>query len=305
MNPRALTDGADRSADPPEVGATAYFSSERSIEAVNARIGDDASERLATVMRSLTAHLHTFVKEVGLTQEEWEAAVSFLTRTGQICSKERQEFILLSDVLGLSMLVDAINNRRPEGSTENTVLGPFHVADAPLRSMGERICLDGKGESCLFDGRVLDPERRPISGACIDVWSDNADGYYDVQQLDLQPRWNNRGRFITGEDGRYAFVGIKPVSYPIPNDGPVGQLLAGLGRHPYRPAHMHYIVTRPGYQKLVTHIFCGEDEYIESDAVVGVKSSLIGHFEKPGDDQTLWRASFDFVMTRSDDFSPG
>ena len=175
-----------------------YFTEERSVEAVNERMGSDIDPRLAQVMVSLVGHLHAFAKDVKLTQREWEIGIAFLTRTGQICSGERQEFILLSDTLGLSMLVDAINHRRPPGATENTVLGPFHVPDAPVRQMGDTISFDGKGESCVYEGRVIDSEGRPIEGARIDVWSDNADGFYDVQQPGIQPRWNNRGLFITG-----------------------------------------------------------------------------------------------------------
>lgn len=281
------------------MGATmSYFTEANSVETVNARMGAATDPRLRAVMESLVRHLHAFAVDVNLTQAEWEYGIGFLTRTGQMCSGERQEFILLSDVLGLSMLVDAVNNRRPEGATENTVFGPFHVADAPVREMGANICLDGKGESCLFEGRVLDLDGTPIAGACVDVWSDNADGYYDVQQPGIQPKWNNRGRFVTGADGRYAFCGIRPVSYPIPDDGPVGQMLGSLGRHPYRPAHMHYLVTAPGYQKLVTHTFVGGDGYLTSDAVFGVKQSLVAPYERLEGADTIWRSPFDFVLVR-------
>lgn len=273
-----------------------YFTEANSTATVNGRMGAQTDARLATVMESLVRHLHDFVKDVGLTQEEWEYGIGFLTRTGQICSGERQEFILLSDVLGVSMLVDAINNRRPEGATENTVFGPFHVEGAPIRAMGDTISLDGKGESRLFEGRVLDLDGNPVEGATVDVWSDNADGFYDVQQPGIQPKWNNRGRFVTGPDGRYSFVGIKPVSYPIPDDGPVGQMLGHLGRHPYRPAHMHYLVTAPGFQRLVTHTFVGGDEYLASDAVFGVKDTLVAPYERLEGGDTLWRSPFDFVL---------
>ncbi|MEM7717636.1 MAG: intradiol ring-cleavage dioxygenase [Pseudomonadota bacterium] len=277
---------------------TQYFTEQESVAAVNARMGDSADPRLKLVMSSLVKHLHAFTKEVELTQDEWNLAIKFFTEAGHLCSEERQEFILLSDVVGLSMLVDAINNRRPEGATENTVLGPFHVGGAPVRDMGENISLDGKGESCLFDGVVLDTSGEPISGACIDVWSDNADGFYDVQQPDLQPKWNNRGRFITGPDGKYHFEGIKPVSYPIPDDGPVGQMLAAMGRHPFRPAHLHFLVTADGYEKIVTHTFLGDDPYLESDAVFGVKKSLIAPIKK-SEATTVWVSNFDFVMVNS------
>lgn len=273
-----------------------YFTEAGSAGTVNARMGKDINPRLRTVMASLIEHLHGFIKDVELTEAEWEQAIAFLTKTGQMCSEHRQEFILLSDTLGVSMLVDAINHRRPSGATENTVFGPFHVADAPIRAMGDTICLDEKGESCLYEGRILDLAGNPIAGALLDVWSDNADGFYDVQQPDAQPQWNNRGRFVTGADGRYCFRGIKPVSYPIPDDGPVGQMLGKLGRHPWRPAHVHFMVTAEGYQRIVTHTFVAGDEYLTSDTVFGVKESLIQAYEPSEEDSTRWRASFDFVM---------
>lgn len=277
-----------------------YFTERESAEVVNRRMGGDINGRLATVMSCLVDHLHAFVKETRLTQDEWEVAIAFLTRTGQICSAERQEFILLSDVLGISTLVDAVNNRRPEGATESTVLGPFHVAGAPVRNMGDNINLDGNGETCLYEGRVLDIEGNPVEGARIDVWSDNSEGYYDVQQPDIQPKWNNRGIFITGSDGAYHFIGIKPVSYPIPDDGPVGQMLEYLGRHPNRPAHMHFLITAQGYRKLVTHTFVGDDPYLASDAVFGVKEALIAPFDRSEDGSAVWRSEFDFVLVRSE-----
>ena len=276
---------------------TQYFTEDASVQAVNDRMGKDINPRLAVVMASLVKHLHAFAKEVHLTQAEWDYGIDFLTKTGQICSAERQEFILLSDTLGFSMLVDAINNRRPARATENTVFGPFHVDGVPVREMGATISLDGKGESCLFEGRVVDLQGNPIAGARVDVWSDNADGFYDVQQPGIQPQHNNRGVFITGADGPYSFVGIKPVSYPIPDDGPVGQMLGHLGLHPYRPDHMHYLVTADGFERLVTHTFVGGDKYLESDAVFGVKTTLIAPFDRVEGGATLWHSPFDFVLT--------
>ena len=282
-----------------------FFTEEGSAQTVNARMGADVEPRLKTVMASLVNHLHAFIKDVHLTHNEWEAAIGFLTRTGQICSNERQEFILLSDTLGVSMLVDAINHRRPAGATENTVLGPFHVVNAPEREMGACITLDGKGETCAFEGRVGDLNGNPVAGARLDVWSDNPEGFYDVQQPGIQPKWNNRGIFTTGEDGHYRFVGIKPVSYPIPDDGPVGRMLAALGRHPYRPAHIHFIVTAPGHRALTTHIFVAGSPYIESDAVFAVKESLIKEFtevDDPGQaaryglDGPFRLANFDIIL---------
>lgn len=273
-----------------------YLSEANSAETVNGRIGEGTDPRLRRVMTSLVEHLHEFIKDVELTEAEWEAAIGFLTRTGQICSDTRQEFILLSDALGVSMLVDAINHRAPVGATESTVFGPFHVEGAPELPIGTCISADGKGEICLYQGRVLDLGGRPIENALVDVWSDNADGFYDVQQPDLQPKWNNRGVFCTGPDGTYAFRGIKPVSYPIPDDGPVGQMLAALGRHPWRPAHMHFRITAPGHERLITHIFVDGDSYLGSDAVFGVKAALIADFEAVQSPTEAWRTAFDFVL---------
>lgn len=275
-----------------------YFTEEGSVDAVNARMAPDIDPRLREVMASLVRHLHAFVKDVELTEAEWEVAIDFLTRTGQICSDTRQEFILLSDVLGVSMLVDAINHRSPEGATETTVFGPFHVDNAPERELGDTISLDGKGEACCYVGRVLDTDGRPIAGALVDVWSDNDEGFYDVQQPGIQPPMNNRGVFRTDAQGNYRFRGIKPVSYPIPDDGPVGKMLGHLGRHPYRPAHMHFLVGADGFDRVTTHIFVAGDGYLESDAVFGVKQSLIVDFRETGDPDCPWEAAFDFVLRR-------
>ena len=276
-----------------------YFTEERSTETVNARMGEDISPRLREVMASLIKHLHGFVKDVELTQDEWEAAIDFLTRTGQLSDDKRQEFILLSDTLGVSMLVDAIQHRRPEAATENTVFGPFHVDGAPVLNMGANISLDGKGESCLYQGRVLDLDGNPIAGASIDVWSDNSEGFYDVQQPNQQPTWNNRGVFITGADGCYEFIGIKPVAYPIPDDGPVGQMLSNLGRHPWRPAHMHFMLNHPNFERIVTHTFVAGDPYLISDTVFGVKESLILDYFPCSNGQAMWQANFDFIMVHN------
>lgn len=275
-----------------------YFSEARSAETVIDRIGAGADPRLRRIMASLITHLHGFIKDVALTEAEWEQAIGFLTETGRMCSGTRQEFILLSDVLGVSMLVDAINHRAPAPATPSTVFGPFHVDGAPVRPMGESISLDGKGEPCLFRGRVLDTDGNPVAGATVDVWSDNADGFYDVQQPDIQPPFNNRGVFLTGEDGRYAFRGVKPVSYPIPSDGPVGLMLAALGRHPWRPAHMHFLIGAPGFERLITHIFVAGDGYLESDAVFGVKDQLIVDFKPAESPNEGWLAEYDFVLVR-------
>ena len=256
-----------------------YFTEENSAEVVNSRISDKADPRLAEVISTLTRHMHAAIKEIEPTQEEWFAAIQFLTATGHKCDDWRQEFILLSDVLGVSMLVDAINNRKPDGASESTVLGPFHVPDAPEMPMGANICLDGKGDPMLIKGRIVGTDGKPITGVKIDVWQTNDDGFYDVQQKGIQPDFNLRGVFRTGADGTYHFWGAKPRFYPIPDDGPVGQMLGQLGRHPYRPAHLHYILEAEGFETLITHIFDPDDKYIHSDAVFGVKESLMAKFD--------------------------
>lgn len=273
-----------------------YLNEQNSVETVLARMGKNTNPRLRSIMVSLIEHLHDFIRDVELTETEWEIAIDFLTKTGQLCSDQRQEFILLSDVLGVSMLVDAINHRRPSGATENTVFGPFHVDGSPELPMGANINLDGRGELCLYRGRVLDLDGKPINNAYVDVWSDNEEGFYDVQQPDIQPAFNNRGKFRTGPDGQYSFVGIKPTSYPIPNDGPVGQMLEKLERHPYRPAHVHFLVGADGYDRLCTHIFVAGDPYLESDSVFGVKDSLIVDFVPLSEGATKWDVDFDFVL---------
>jgi catechol 1,2-dioxygenase len=251
------------------------FTEEGSAEAVNARIGPSTGPRLRTVMEAAVRHLHSFVKEVEPTHDEWETAIEFLSETGRMCTDWRQEYVLLSDVLGVSMLVETINHRRGGGGTENTVLGPFHVQGAPHYPNGADIRLDERGIPLVVRGQVRDGEGRPIVGAKIDVWQTNEDGFYDVQQPDQQPRWNLRGLFTSDAEGRYGFITARPRFYPIPDDGPVGKLLGALGRHPNRPAHIHFIVTAPGYDQVVTHIFASDCPYLEQDAVFGVKDTLV------------------------------
>ena len=272
---------------------TGYFTEENSADVVTSRNAAAKDARLAEVMAVITRHLHAAVKEIEPTQDEWFEAIQFLTGVGHMCNDWRQEFILLSDVLGVSMLVDAINNRKPSGASESTVLGPFHVEDAPELPMGADICLDQKGEPMLVRGRILDTQGNPINAAKIDVWQANDEGFYDVQQKGLQPDFNLRGVFRTGADGTYHFKGVKPKFYPIPDDGPVGKMLAKLGRHPYRPAHLHYILEADGFETLVTHIFDPDDPYIHSDAVFGVKESLLARFERVEDPERIKAAGFD------------
>ena len=254
------------------------FSEERSAEVVAASFAETPDPRLRQVMTSLVRHLHAFVKDVELTEEEWGRAIGFLTATGQMCDDVRQEFVLLSDVLGVSMLVETINHRTGGASTESTVLGPFHMVESPPRELGDNIALDGRGEPCLVTGRVTGPDGEPLAGALVDVWQANDDGFYDVQQPGVQPERNLRGLFTADADGRFWFRSIVPRHYPIPADGPVGELLAATGRHPNRPAHVHFIVTAPGHRPVTTHLFVADSPYIDSDAVFGVKDSLVREF---------------------------
>lgn len=272
----------------------ARFSEQALTDAVIARMEGCDNPRLKEVMAAVVRHLHALVREVQPTEAEWFQAIQFLTATGQKCDDKRQEFILLSDTLGVSMLVDAINHQKPGGETESTVLGPFYVEGAPEFPMGADIRPNGAdGAPTLVSGKVTDGNGRPIQGATLDVWQAGADGFYDVQRPGSE--FALRGRFRTGADGRYHFRTVKPVSYPIPIDGPVGQMLLKLGRHPYRPAHLHFIVQAEGFEPLTTHLFVKGDEYLDSDVVFGVKDSLIVDF-KPGEKSGEFRCDYDFVL---------
>lgn len=245
-------------------------------DAVLARLEGAQDPRFRQIMTSLIAHLHAVIRETELTEKEWFAAIQFLTATGQKCDDRRQEFILLSDTLGVSMLVDAINHRKPGGATETTVLGPFYVSGAKDMPMWADIGAGAPGEPAYVSGRVTDTAGKPIAGAVLDVWQTDGEGFYDVQRGNAQYA---RGKFTTGADGRYGFRTVKPVSYPVPTDGPVGKMLLGMGRHPYRPAHVHVIVTAPEHERVATHLFVEGDKYLDSDAVFGVKHSLVVPFE--------------------------
>lgn len=255
--------------------------------------------RLGQILESLTRHLHAFIREVTPTQREWQAGVEFLTAVGQTCTATRQEFILLSDVLGVSMLVDEINHGTPLGATDSTVLGPFHMVDSPVRALGDDISLDGVGAPCVVAGRVLGLEGEPLADALVDVWQANGDGFYDVQQPDLQPERNLRGLFTTDNEGRFWFRSVIPRHYPIPADGPVGGLLSHSGRHPNRPAHIHFIAGAKGHAPVTTHLFVAGSPYLDSDAVFGVKKSLIREVRRVEDPDLAKRygvdAPFDLI----------
>jgi hydroxyquinol 1,2-dioxygenase len=247
-------------------------------DAVLERLTGASDARTAEISASLVRHLHDFVREVRPTFDEWERGIAFLTDTGTMCSDTRQEFVLLSDTLGISMLVDAINNAAGDGVTESTVLGPFYVEQAPGKALGEDISAGIEGEPLLVMGSVRGPCGAPIEGATVDVWHSDGDGYYDVQHLEETGGLAMRARFSTDGDGKFIFWTIKPAAYPIPHDGPVGVMLEKQGRHPWRPAHVHFMISADGYQKLVTHVFEAGDPYLDSDVVFGVKDSLVREF---------------------------
>jgi hydroxyquinol 1,2-dioxygenase len=269
---------------------------------------DDCRDpRLKQLMTALVRHLHAFVREVRLTEEEWTQAIEFLTATGHITDDKRQEFILLSDVLGLSMQTIAINNEAYGNATEATVFGPFFVANSPEIPIGGDISGGAPGEPCWVEGTVTDSEGHPLAGARIEVWEADDDGLYDVQYDD--DRVAARAHLFSDADGRYSFWAITPTPYPIPHDGPVGRMLAAVGRSPMRASHLHFMVTTEGRRTLVTHIFVRGDELLGSDTVFGVKDSLVKDFQReaPGTptpdgravDGTWSHVTFDIVLAPS------
>jgi hydroxyquinol 1,2-dioxygenase len=249
-------------------------------EAVIARLADCPDPRLKQLMTSLVRHLHGFVREVALTEPEWAEAIAFLTATGQTCSAERQEFILLSDTLGVSMLVTTQNHAESPGATEATVLGPFHVEDAPRLPQGGDLARGAPGQPLFADIEIVDPTGAPVAGAEVDIWQADEEGLYDVQRPELGAQRRARAVMRSDAQGRLRFRALEPTPYPVPTDGPVGRLLLATGRHPWRPAHLHFRVRAPGFALLVTHLFRDPDPYLDSDVVFGVRSSLIANYER-------------------------
>ena len=261
--------------------------------------------RLQHLMQALVRHLHAFIREVRLTEDEWNAAIAFLTEAGHITDEKRQEFILLSDVLGASMQTINVNNQAYKNATEATVFGPFFAEDAPEIPNGGDIAGGAPGQPCWLEGTVTDTEGDPVPGARIEVWEADEDGFYDVQYGDN--RVAGRAHLFADDQGHYSFWGLAPTPYPIPHDGPVGKLLEATGRSPMRASHLHFMVTAPDKRALVTHIFVAGDELLKSDTVFGVKDSLIKYFEQqvPGtatpdgrdlDGKSWARSRFDIVL---------
>jgi hydroxyquinol 1,2-dioxygenase len=280
-------------------------------QAVLDRVSADADPRFKQIISAVVRHAHELVRELDLKPEEWMAAIQFLTRVGQTCDDKRQEFILLSDTLGISMLVVQLDQARRSrdlaGATEATVQGPFYWEGAPELPLGSDIGKGMPGEPAYYAGRVIDAAGRPIAHCCVDVWSGDGEGVYDMQKGG-DAGMQLRARFHTDAQGEYRFWSIKPTYYPVPADGPVGEMLRAMGRHPNRPGHIHMKVYADGYAPLTTHLFASDSPYLDSDAVFGVRDSLIVHYEKhaPGsapDGRTLdrpWHSvGYDFTLAQS------
>ncbi|MFB6725431.1 intradiol ring-cleavage dioxygenase [Kribbella sp. NPDC056345] len=262
-------------------------------DAVVASFEPSLEPRTKEVMSALVRHLHAFAREIHLTEDEYFLAIDFLTRTGQISTGTRQEFVLLADVLGLSMLTVGLGNPATSGVTESTVFGPFFVEGSPEVKNGDDIANGAPGVPCLVSGRVLNTKGEPIADARVETWQADEDGFYDVQKEGLTGP-QNRGHLTTDAEGNYSFWAVKPVAYPIPVDGPVGELLRAGGRGWMRPAHIHFMVTAPGYHRLITHVFENGDPYLNQDAVFGVKDSLVTDFTEHPDGH--YSVTYDLVL---------
>ena len=257
------------------------------------------NQRLKQIIRSLTRHLHEFAREVQLTPDEWLTGIQFLTDVGHITDERRQEFILLSDTLGLSAVVDAMANSNLEsGATDSSLLGPFFREGAPMFEMDADISHNARGKKMVMEGRVMNSAGEPLPNALIDTWQSSSDGFYDLQQPNSD-EMNFRGRFSTNADGRFRFRSVKPSSYPVPADGPVGKMLRALSRHPYRPAHLHFMIAAPGYNTLTTALYIAGDKYLDSDVVFGAKKSLVARYHHSATNGTSPDTiKFDFVLTK-------
>ena len=268
------------------------------VEEVLGRYAGAPNERLKEVMEAAVRHLHAFVREINLQRDEWFEAIKFLTATGQMCDETRQEWILLSDTLGVSTLVEMLTYSGIDGSTENTVLGPFYVPGSPERANGESMLVDpDDGDRVVIRGTVTDVDGKPIEGAVLDCWQNASHGFYACQQPKEQTPENLRGIYRTDADGSYEIRTIRPVPYPIPYDGPVGMLLKANARNWMRPGHTHVWLKAPGFKDLITHVFDVESDYLHDDAVFGVRESLIATFAP--DENGELATTFDFVLDRA------
>jgi len=276
--------------------ASKVFSVENSAEVVVARIARGQAGRPADILASLVHHLHGFVRETRPTVAEWRSTIGFLTEIGHATDEKRQEWVLASDLLGVTALLEEINTPRPTGATPNTVRGPFYREDAPHIANGANICLDGQGEPLDVAGRIVDLDGKPVAGATVETWQANGQGFYENQQPDTQPEFNLRGVLTTDSSGCFSYSTVRPAGYSTPSDGPVGRLLSGLGCSLRRPAHLHFIVRASGFETISTHVFDGSDQLLTDDAIFGVKPELIGKIHRNGN---RWTLDFTFVMARA------
>ena len=272
-------------------------------------IEPDTDPRLTFVLESMVTHLHNFVRETGLTHDEWRKGLELLQKTGEITTPERNEFVLMSDVLGLSSLVDMVNS--PDDGTPSSVLGPFHILGAPDLAVGGDMKADNDGATIIVQGKVTAPDGTPIKGAEIEIWQTAENGLYSNQDQS-QGEYNLRGHMIVGEDGKYLFTTVRPAPYTVPDDGPVGELLHATGRHPWRPSHLHFIITAPGFRSLVTEVFPSDDPYLDEDAVFGVRKKLVMEYVEQTDKSRVpqglavgqnvtvpfFTVDFDFILAR-------
>ncbi|MBX9457623.1 MAG: 6-chlorohydroxyquinol-1,2-dioxygenase [Rhizobium sp.] len=274
------------------------FSENNSAQRVSERLDRHADGPLQAFMPSFIDHLHALIRETRPSSADWRRAVEFLTEVGHASDGRRQEWVLLSDLLGVTALIEEINTQRPKGATPNTVRGPFYRADAPHLPLDANICLDGIGRPLTVTGRVQDLDGQPVSGASVETWQANGDGFYENQQPDQQPEFNLRGVFTTEADGGFRYRTVRPGGYAVPCDGPVGQMLGGLGFPLRRPAHLHFLIKKDGFETISTHVYDGADPDLARDALFGVKQELIGDFS-PSEKGAGWALDFTFVMVRA------
>lgn len=286
----------------PQARALSGFSARNSAEIVGDRLSGAGEGPLPGFLVQTVRHLHELVRETRPSRTEWRAMLDFLTEVGHAADDKRQEWVLLSDMLGISALVEDINSERPKGATPNVMRGPFYRADAPRVASGADICLDGRGERLEVAGRVLDLDGRPVPGATVETWQANGEGLFENQQPDLQPDFNLRGVFTTDEAGGFHYVTVKPAGYRVPEDGPVGRLLKRVGFSLERPAHLHFRVGASGFETITTQIFDGADPDLHRDAIFGVKPELVAAFRRP-EGGGAWRLEYDFVMVRAKEAS--
>ena len=283
------------------------FSESNSAEVFAERLAQAPDAALPQVLSAVVTHLHALIRDLRPSQADWRAVIHFLTEVGHACDERRQEWVLLSDLLGASALVEEVNGRRPKGATPNTVRGPFYRADAPALPNGATISLDGIGVPLHVSGKVVDLDGKPVAGASIVTWQANAEGFYENQQPDLQPEFNLRGRFTTGADGGFAWQTVRPAGYGVPDDGPVGALMKAAGYPLRRPAHLHFVVSAKGFETVTTHLYDGDDPHLAEDAIFGVKPELIRSFQPAtmADGRAGFAVEFTFVLVRARAGQPG